>query len=745
VDHADRQAHERATGAKVPAQAAPAAEAKRSVFLPLMLVSLAAAAAEATVAGLASHAQTPLVGAAITAGLFAFGLTTLAALPLVLALGIFLDQPAVRRLGGAVAAGLGGARGRASLAIAMALTATGAAFATGARIGNALVQSLSPAFAAAGTAVFTLLAFVVATILLAWVAEQLGAVLDVAVKRVPRLEAVPGPAVVTALAGVAVAGELSRRLGGDYGALPGAALGALTLSLTSEFRRSWLGRRLRRGLHGGIAAAVLFTVCAPAAVFVTSAPAPAQRALLFGAPYLSVVIGAAERAFDADGDGYARVLLGKDCDDKNDKIHPGAFEIPANGIDENCSGADAPRFEPQPPPAVARPAALPPKMNVLLVLVDALRPDHLHFAGYERETSPNLDRFREEAVWFKNAYTTAPRTRDAFASLLTGLHPSRLAIKDAKGTHTLPDSVTTAPEILSKAGYDTIGYTITYVMKRFRNYQQGFRFFDAPWGDKDWKFEWERAAPLTSDAAVAQLAKPSGNKPWLMLLHYRCTHDPYYKHEVDFGDENIDKYDSALHHCDHHIGRVIDAAKARADADKTAIIVFSDHGELFGEHGGRYHGETLFEPDVRIALLAKVPGASVSTVEVPVSIADLAPTVVDLASGAVPEGLDGWSLLPLMVGEPDPAWGERKLYFTSELWRANIHYTLAGVLDFPYKYLWDIRTGARDLYDVSADPGELTPLVDHPRGAELAELLEAWLASYSSAVARPAMATKNKK
>jgi arylsulfatase A-like enzyme len=231
-----------------------------------------------------------------------------------------------------------------------------------------------------------------------------------------------------------------------------------------------------------------------------------------------------------------------------------------------------------------------------------------------------------------------------------------------------------------------------------------------------------------------------------MFLHYRCTHDPYYKHEKDFGDDDSDKYDSALHHCDDQIARLLEAAEARQDAQRTAIIVFSDHGELFGEHGGHYHGETLFEPDARIVLLAKVPGSDTRTVETPVSLADLAPTVMSLGGAKVPDRIDGWSLLPLLFDAAvDPAWAKRPLFVTTDLNRAGIHYTAAATIDFPFKYIWDMRTGMKELYDVMKDPLERSPLADPQRTSQMTELLERWLASHAPKRVKSAMTEPPKK
>lgn len=711
----------------------------------LLLIVLGAAICEASATVPAVYAAKPLIGATLVAWLLVFGLSCLAGLPIAWGLAGLVDTATVQQLAKHMVAAFGGERARSSIALLSLLIAFGVALITGMLVGNALVEHLSPSFAAAGTTVVTLLTLVACAPPLAWFGHWFDRVVDFKLAYRSWTQRVSGVSLVVLLTGFVTCAALAFQLGASYAALPGGAVFALAAASTRPVRKTiakWLGTTAR----GAALTVGLWVACAPAALFASAAPPSAQAGALFKAPYLSVVVASVERSADGDGDGYAPILFGKDCDDADPQVHPGALEIPDNEVDEDCSGADVAAWKPIPTPPLARPSQLPEKMNILLIMVDALRPDRLHFAGYDRPTSPNLDGFRERATWFKNAFTTAPLTRDALASLLTGKYPFRIGIKRSPGLYTLPDNALTFAEVLHDAGYENIGYTITYVDRRFRNYGQGFTSFEAPWGPKPWQYEWKRAAPLTTKAGLAKLETLSTEQPWLMFLHYRCTHDPYYTREKDFGDRNSDKYDSSLHHCDHHIAKVLSAAESRQDAERTAIFIFSDHGELFGEHGGKYHGETLFEPDVRTVLLAKVPGSDQRTVETPVNLADLAPTVLSLAGAEIPKGTNGWNLLPLMFNtDVDPAWQKRPLFVTTELERAGIRYTAAAAIDFPFKYIWDMRTGMKELFDVVKDPLERTPLDDPQRQSQMAELLDQWLASNATKRVKSVMTKKKGK
>ena len=299
--------------------------------------------------------------------------------------------------------------------------------------------------------------------------------------------------------------------------------------------------------------------------------------------------------------------------------------------------------------------------NVLLIHFDALRPDHLGFAGYARPTSPTLDRFRASAVWFQTAYTPAPGTRFAMASVFTGMDLDRIPQSRGPGYdfQLLPAAVTLAEDLRAE-GYDRVGFTIGPVLERVHGIGQGFRVWETPWTAALSSDLTGQAAKLTTDAAIAYLASRAADQPYLLFTHYQCTHAPYVKHsEWDFGDDDIDRYDSALAYCDREIGRLLAEVDARSDAGRTAVVLYSDHGELFGEHGFREHGNSLFEPDVRVLLLVRPPASfrragAPSTVSTPVSLIDLAPTVLHLAGvehGAVPEG--GTSLVPLLEGPAD--------------------------------------------------------------------------------------------
>jgi arylsulfatase A-like enzyme len=467
----------------------------------------------------------------------------------------------------------------------------------------------------------------------------------------------------------------------------------------------------------------------------THLPPLTQDGLLARAPYASVISTTLRGSVDRDHDGYSPLLGGGDCNDADPNVHPNAIDIPDNGIDENCNGVDAHRFAPPRQPSPRSPNAPPMRDNVVLIHLDTVRPDHVGFIGYKRPTTPRIDRFRQGATWFKKAYTPGPSTRFALATLFTDRDIDRLPwTRGVENEVTLlPDAATLAGRLAAR-GYDCVGYTLSWLVEHFHNSGLGFRVWETPWAHGDWEKVHPHSAELTTSAAVNYLATmpQDGSKPYFLFVQYECAHAPYDKHSTwDYGDSDVDLYDSALNYCDDRLGPLLDTLDARRDKDKTVVFLFSDHGELF-EHGFTNHGNTVFEPEVRVLLLAKLPGGSVKEIDTPTLLTDIHPTVLELA-GLPPEDGEGpgWNLLPyLLRGKSMPP---RPLFLHSETWRSGVHFESRGVLDAGgrWKFIRDVRIGFDQLYDLNADPEELSnlaaakPAVRDP----LKAMLEDWEAS----------------
>jgi len=447
-----------------------------------------------------------------------------------------------------------------------------------------------------------------------------------------------------------------------------------------------------------------------------------QRAVSLGiereAPLGKILLGALRKRGDHDHDGFAKSFGGGDCNDADPQQNPGATDVPGNGIDEDCSGADEPIVTPAPnttdiQASVSGRKALPERMNVVLISIDTLRQGE--GATGARPVTPNLDRLSQDSVVFDRAYSLASYTAKSVGPFLLGKYSSETH-RDWSHFNRFTKKDVFVAQRLQQGGIHTVSV-------------QGYWYFFANTGlERGFDVINKSAAPAlvtvdgdsntngdkVSDAALVELAKPELlQQPFFMWLHYVDPHSEYVPHEgFDFGNSSRQRYDGEVAFVDHHVGRVLEALEKSLVYDRTAIIVTSDHGEAFAEHGMIRHGFELWEELVRVPLIVRVPGVVARHVQARRSAIDLAPTILDLCGVPLPTAtasdfLSGSSLVPDLVSTGEPP--ERPVFIDMAAGPNNAD--RQALIEGDKKL---VASGGRplSLYDLGADPGETRDLLD---------------------------------
>lgn len=453
------------------------------------------------------------------------------------------------------------------------------------------------------------------------------------------------------------------------------------------------------------------------------------------------LVQAIHAATDLDRDGYSTVLGGGDCNDFDPDIHPGAFDWPDDGIDQDCNGHQATLAPPAPRVYAPVPAQVPENPNVLLITIDALRADHLGCYGYPRPTTPNLDALARESVRFDNAWAHAPSTRYSVPAILIGRYPSTIAVNNDWHVHWPPQVLPSnrlISEILKDRGYHTSAFLSYYYFEPGWGLNQGFDDYDYHLytlhsvGGNPAATQGSSARQL-ADEDIAYIAKHKDQK-FFLWTHYYDTHYMFARHPdqpvTNFGNSEIDLYDGEIRYTDIELGRVFDALKQAGLWDKTIIIITSDHGDGFGEHGipkSQRHGYHLYRNETKVPLIIRVPGLAPRVVEEPVGHIDILPTLLNALrqpASAEPQLL-GDSVFGLMLGQKSPQ--PRKVY--QEVWYEGPTSRKAVVTQDWHLIYNVIPDDTVELYDERSDPAENHDLAGDglPAEKELRSLLAAWM------------------
>ncbi|MDH5490873.1 MAG: HEAT repeat domain-containing protein [Myxococcales bacterium] len=332
-----------------------------------------------------------------------------------------------------------------------------------------------------------------------------------------------------------------------------------------------------------------------------------------------------------------------------------------------------------------------PEAHLLLVTVDALRADHLGTYGYERPISPHLDAFAASATVFEHAYAQAPHSSYSLCSLMVSEY-----LHETVDLH-LPLPEATLPTTLAAAGYHTAGFYTQGIFhtegeRLARYHDDAFGFARHDHASMDAETRTDRALEEV-DRIVGR-----GEPPSFLWVHYFDVHEPY--EERSLGDSEMDRYDGEIRNVDAAFQRLIDGVEARFERE-IIVAVTADHGEEFRDHGGVYHGSSLFEEQVRVPLILRGGDLSPRRVSAAVELVDLAPTLLGMLDLPPPASMRGDDLRVFFDGSsPDlgPAFS------------AVSHKRM--VVRWPHKLIADLRFNLFELYDLEADPLERMNLAE---------------------------------
>jgi arylsulfatase A-like enzyme len=432
--------------------------------------------------------------------------------------------------------------------------------------------------------------------------------------------------------------------------------------------------------------------------------------------------------------------------------------------------------------------------NVIVIVLDTVRAKSLGLYGCERPTSPNLDRLASRGVAFDVAVSPAPWTLPSHASMFTGLSPEDLS---TDWCIPLNDRRRTLAEELSDRGYVTAGFVANaYYCGKHTGLQRGFQHYDdarllsadalrnAALGRMlcrnsvamrlfGWRLQWpgRKDAGEINREFLTWLNDRPADRPYFAFLNYFDAHDPYLDAAIspldpncfvdhtrsDYTQQEFDalreSYERCVQSLDVQIGRLFDELERRGELQNTLVIVTSDHGEQFGEHGLVGHNNSLYRPATHVPLIVVHPGRVPAGVRVPnvVGLRDLAATVLDAVDGTEVGGTEaggtevggrgaatipgrslarfwrGDSSSPALSPDEPPVSSHITKGVNAPAWFPNAESGLKSVWTDRWHYIRRLNDGAEELFDVERDADERNDLADEPPGRsalpELRQLL----------------------
>ena len=349
---------------------------------------------------------------------------------------------------------------------------------------------------------------------------------------------------------------------------------------------------------------------------------------------------------------------------------------------------------------------------IIVISIDTLRAEHLPAYGYTLVKTPAIDALARDGVVFDRAYSHAPQTLPAHASLLSGQLPFETGVRDNVG-FTVKNGERLLPQMLRERGFATGGIVSAYVLRKDTGISQGFDFFDG------------EMPPASPELSIGQVQRDGGESEqiaehWLdsvgttrafLFLHLYEPHKPYAPPDRF---AQYSPYDGEIAYADEIVGRLVTYLKSHQLYERATIVLLSDHGEGLGDHGEQEHGLFVYDEAIHVPLIIKQEsnaGAGRRIHDL-VQHIDIVPTILDLVKAPGAGSLRGRSLKPVLEGTGKLA--PATVY--SEALYARYHFgwsELTALTDERYRY---IKAPREELYDLERDPRERTNIAaDRPQ------------------------------
>ena len=386
--------------------------------------------------------------------------------------------------------------------------------------------------------------------------------------------------------------------------------------------------------------------------------------------------------------------------------------------------------------------------NVVLISIDTLRADHVAALGYPRATTPHFDALAARGVLYENAIAQSSWTRPAHMSMFTGLHPREHGFVSLGDTRPLEDTIPTIASVLRKQGYRTAAFVGGVNLSASIGFDRGFDVFRS--NGKYFRDNLEDSRYWLDHEA--------GEK-FFLFLHGYDAHTPYANDRIDRAALGIadappqashagtcreegsieriapflDEYDAAVHRADRYLGKIVADLQARNLLRNTILLVVSDHGEEFLEHGRCFHISTLYREVLHVPVLIVAPGlASRRVAELVAASVSIAPTVMELL-GISPHPFPGPSLWNVAEGRPSAAKFVVSETERSMEKRGDGH--LLAVTTADTKLIRWTTKDQQACFDLRTDLGEHNPLPTCQEPADLTRELDTWTSTHTAKTA----------